>query len=343
MCSVSPVEERLEIAAPDRERASAVRTPEIDVELGHLDVLGLQDNDTEAKTAESRVRLQRVAHRTEAAFMESGVRHVSLLISTVAFLAAPCCLITGQPEIVNFYEGAGTMQTTRCSKSHSSAPLWERDLGARPGLCTQMALTTNSAPSRSTIPRLPWRTPVRGCQMDRFRIGHRTALLLALVLGATVLLPGTALARGQAPKRAACTSATGDGSPTPSPISLNGCSPTPNATAPGAIPTVDFPVGTGSATVTWADGATTTFTYTGVAISHFVTSRHGSIVVNSKWRCPGDPGQIDLTGAITGNANLPAKDGGLKGKVKATFCADVQSDAPLMADLELAPGSAFKL
>ncbi len=136
----------------------------------------------------------------------------------------------------------------------------------------------------------------------------------------------------------------GDGSPTPTPISLTGCSPAPNAATPGTIPTgADFPRGAGAATVTWANGATTTFTYTGVAVPHFVTSRRERIVVSNKWRCPGDPGQIDLTGAVNGNANLPARDGGLKGRVKATFCTNIESDAPLMADLRLAPGTQFKV
>jgi hypothetical protein len=101
--------------------------------------------------------------------------------------------------------------------------------------------------------------------------------------------------------------------------------------------------GKGEATVTWANGSTTTFTYTAVSVPLFVISRGGARVVNKKWRCTGQASQSDLTGAIMGNANLPVGDGGLKGRVKATICGIVLSESPPIFGLELAPGSEFKL
>ena len=178
--------------------------------------------------------------------------------------------------------------------------------------------------------------------MNRFRL-KRTHI--ALVFGvplavATVALPGTALA-SKGPKAVAgvCTHLAGNAGDKTGPDvpTLTGCSPAPNADAPG---TFTFPfAASGTSVIHWANGATTSFTFKSKTTLPTKTKK-GATVPNRKFHCPaGNTIEAALKGKIpkTGNAGLPTGDTGLKGAVKATVCVTATFQ------LSLLPGTHFTL
>jgi hypothetical protein len=178
--------------------------------------------------------------------------------------------------------------------------------------------------------------------MNRFRL-KRTHI--ALVLGvplavATVALPGTALAsKGPPAVAGACTHLAGNAGQTTGPEvpTLTGCSPTPNADAPG---TFTFPfAASGTSVIHWANGSTTSFSFKSKTTLPTKTKK-GATVPNPKFHCPaGNTIEAALKGKIpkTGNAGLPTGDTGLKGSVKATVCVTATFQ------LSLLPGTNFTL
>ncbi len=177
--------------------------------------------------------------------------------------------------------------------------------------------------------------------MQRSRLRHivmTVSVIAAPTLLATVLLPGTATAGNPGPvaTTGVCTALSGNGAVTSGPgvPTLSGCTPSPNAdgtgtfTFPARFPfviTIPF-----SVTITWANGATTTFTFKSIKAPNAV-KRNGK--PNPKFLCPFYDSQLFLKGTIpkTGNGNLPRGDAGLKGTVKATFCVDGSDNVSLLA------------
>ncbi len=172
------------------------------------------------------------------------------------------------------------------------------------------------------------------------RSRSRTALTLVStlavpVLAIAVLFPGAASATHRPkPTKGTCTHLSGNagipGSPT-----LTGCSPSPNAPGTG---TFTFPFApTGTSTIHWANGSSTSFTFSSKVILPTKSKKvHGvsTQVANPKFHChASDQLQAALKGKIptTGNHNLPAGDTGLKGSVKATICVSTTFDVTLLA------------
>jgi len=170
--------------------------------------------------------------------------------------------------------------------------------------------------------------------MNRKHARHTLTALAVPTLVAAVALPATAWA-GSKPKpvKATCTALSGN-AVTP-PVTISGCSPAPNAPGSG---TFTFPfAASGSSTITWSNGATTSFSFSTKEIDPTKTTSKGT-VANKKFKCPaGDTVQADLKGKVTGNGSLPAGDTGLKGSVKGTICVDASFDVSLLA------GTIFKL
>jgi hypothetical protein len=179
--------------------------------------------------------------------------------------------------------------------------------------------------------------------MNRFRL-KRTHIALVIgvpLLVATVALPGTALAKTKAPPAVSglCTHLAGNAGSTSGPEvpTLTGCSPVPNAGAPG---TFTFPfAASGTSVIHWANGATTSFTFKSKTTLPTKTKK-GATVPNPKFHCPaGNTIEAALKGKIpkTGNGSLPSGDTGLKGSVKATVCVTAAFQ------LSLLPGTTFTL
>ena len=173
-------------------------------------------------------------------------------------------------------------------------------------------------------------------QLGPFRSARLAAMTsLVAVLALTLAVPGTASA-GKKPKavKGMCTSLSGNAVTQSPPPTINGCSPVPNATAPG---TFTFPfAASGNVTIHWANGATTTFSYTSKTVSPTKVKK-GKTVHNNKFHCPAND-QIEafLKGKVTGNGSLPAGDTGLKAAVKATVCVDANYNVSLLGGTSMA-------
>jgi len=137
---------------------------------------------------------------------------------------------------------------------------------------------------------------------------------LAVPIGAASLaFTGPAFASATA-----CTVLTGNISGTPA-SSVSGCNDTANTGGSGT-----FPPGALSspATVTWATGGTTTFTF------------KYKLVSAKKDKCPAGDNEVTLSGKVTGHTGVGSS---VTGKIKASICYNSSSGA-----LSLLPGTTFK-
>ena len=172
------------------------------------------------------------------------------------------------------------------------------------------------------------------------------AALSVPLVAAAVLVPSLTASAGSKPKpvKGACTHLSGNFGGTPVPT-LSGCSPSPNAPGTG---TFTFPMGgqtSGTSVIHWAGGATTTFFFTTKTVTSSVTKTKkgvASTVANPKYHCPNyglSSGiQASLKANITAQHLVPASDTGLKGKIKATVCVNLNN-----GNIVLLPGSTFAL
>lgn len=176
--------------------------------------------------------------------------------------------------------------------------------------------------------------PIRPFKSARLMVASAAVPLLVLAIA----MPGTASA-GAKPKpvKGDCTSLSGNYSTNTPPPTLNGCSPSPEAVGPA---TFTFPAATsGTSTIHWPNGSTTSFTFSSKVILATATKK-GKTEVNSKDHCPGASSgtfEVELKGKISANTNLPSGDTGLKGSAKADVCVATSGD------ISLVPGSEFAL
>src|ERR1700722_9493120 len=138
--------------------------------------------------------------------------------------------------------------------------------------------------------------------MQQSRARHVVTLVSALaipMLAVTILIPGAASATSK-PKavKGTCTHLSGNFTITSGPGSpaLSGCSPSPNA--PGTA-NFTFPASeTGTATIHWANGSSTKFTFS-TKLTLPTKTKKGATVANSKFHCPsGDQFEAALKGKI---------------------------------------------
>ena len=178
--------------------------------------------------------------------------------------------------------------------------------------------------------------------MQDSRARHVVTLVSALaipMLAVAILIPGAASATTPKAVAGSCTHLSGSAlvSSGPGGPSLSGCSPSPNAPGTG---TFTFPFApSGTATIHWSNGATTSFTFK-AKVTSSTKLKKGVAVANPKFHCPaGDSVESALKGKIpkTGNGSLPSGDTGLKGAVKATVCLSATDN------LSLLPNTTFSL
>jgi hypothetical protein len=155
-------------------------------------------------------------------------------------------------------------------------------------------------------------------------------------LAVAMLVPGVASAKTPKPKpvKGLCTALSGNALAT---VTVSGCSPAPNAPGNGSF-VFNGAATSGTSSITWSNGAKTTFTYKTKLTSPTKTKK-GAQVANPKFHCPsGDIIQVALKGKIpkTGNSNLPAGDSGLKGAVKGTICVTNTENVTLLPGTTLA-------
>jgi hypothetical protein len=175
--------------------------------------------------------------------------------------------------------------------------------------------------------------------MQRSRSARLLALASALtipMLVVAVLVPGVASAKTAKPKpvKGSCSTLSGNVAGT---VTVSGCTPSPNAPGTGVFHFTGATSGTSS--ISWSNGSTTTFSFT-TKLTDPDKTKKGVSVHNPKFHCAAtDLIQVALKGKIptTGNTGLPSGDTGLKGSIKATICVTSTEN------LSLLPGTSMAL
>jgi len=137
------------------------------------------------------------------------------------------------------------------------------------------------------------------------------------VIGAALVVPGSAFAKGPGPKpvKVACTSLAGNTSST---ADLSSCAPMTTTGGSGSFPGNVFATHatSGDATVTWTATGSTSFHYT------------TSIPQSRGNKCGKGNTEAILHGSVTGNT--PSTFTGVKGAVHAKVCIDSSGNLSLL-------------
>lgn len=131
----------------------------------------------------------------------------------------------------------------------------------------------------------------------------------------------TTTAPGPVKVQAICTTVSGN---LTGQLTAGSCSQVPVTGGSGTIAGAAF-TGSGTATISWSDGGTTTFVYTA---SHPASQRR---------KCPEGDTETTLKGSVTANHTVGPDDPGIKGPVRVKLCVDPK------LDVTVAPGRAFQL